>query len=249
MLNNVVIGKYLNVDSKIHQMNSICKILCTLLFIITTFLNNRLELCLILLMVTFLLMSMSNIDLKIYFKSIYSLKVLVLSIIIINLICQVPIITTTLIIVRMILIVLYTTILTLTTSVSELTYGLEKIMSPLKIIKVPVNKLAFILTTAIRFIPTLIEEANIILMSLASRGMDYSKCNIKEKIECLQQILIPMITISLKKADTMSLSMELRLYSFNNRSNYNINKWGILDSFQFLFHFVLLMATIKGGII
>ena len=246
MLNNVVIGKYLNVNSKIHQMNSICKILCTLLFITATFLNTKLEINLLLLTVTFLLMLMSNIDLKLYLKSIYSLRILIISILIINLICQTPLLSTLSIIIKMILIVLYTTILTLTTSTSELTYALEQIMKPLKLIKIPVNKLAFILTMAIRFIPTLIEEANIILMSLASRGMDYSKCNIKEKIKCLQQILIPMITISLKKGDALALSMELRLYNFNNRSNYNLNKWNTLDSFQFLFHFVLLLVVVKG---
>lgn len=249
MLNNVVIGKYLNVDSKVHQMNSICKILCTLLFITTTFLNKRIEINLILLIVIFLLMLLSNIELKLYFKSIYSLRILVVSIVLINLICQTPLLTTLSVITKMILIVLYTTILTLTTSTSELTYGLEKIMYPLKLIKIPVNKLAFILTMAIRFIPMLIEEANIILMSLASRGMNYKKCNIKEKIKCLQQLLIPMVTISLKKADTLALSMELRMYNFNKRSNYNTNKWSILDSFQFVFHFALLVLTVKGVMI
>lgn len=247
MLNNVVIGRFINTDSSLHRQNALSKIISTIIYIIAVFANSNWYLFILLFAFTILLMLLSNVKLKLYFKSIYSLKILIISVLLINLLCGVTINDSLLSIIRLVLTVLYTTILTFTTPSSALTYGLEKLFKPLKIIGIPVEKLAFSITMAIRFIPMLLDQANTILLSMASRGIDYINSGIKGKIKAIKSLMIPLLTNSLRKADTLALSMELRLYSFKNkRTNIRIMRWSVYDTFMILLHLVLLLLSIKG---
>ena len=163
MLNNIMVGKYYPVNSRIHMMNPVSKIICTFIFIITLFMTVTLRMNIALCMMVILLMLMSKIPLKIYFRTLKSIKFILLLIVIINLLLQVDIETTLVMIIRLSLLVLYTSILTLTTPPTEITYGLEIFLAPLKIFKIPVNRMALSLSLALRFIPTIIDQANKIL--------------------------------------------------------------------------------------
>ena len=155
------------------------------------------------------------------------------------------IITTTISMLRLISIVLYTSILTLTTSPTEITYGLEKFLSPLKIIKVPVNKIALSISLALRFIPTLIDQGNKILKSQASRGVDYYNSNIKDKFMAIKSMLIPMFVITLKKSDDLADTMAVRLYNVNEkRTNFRVNKWSFFDIYMVIIHVCILILII-----
>ena len=245
MLNNFVLGRYYKQKSKIHLMNPLSKIICTLSFIFMIFICNDIKLMLLLGLIAVLMTEMSKVPRNIYFKSVLSLKYILLFILIINLIFQIDKITTIMTMLRLVLVVIYTTLLTLTTPPTEITYGLELLLSPLKIIRIPVNKMALSISLALRFIPTIIDQGNKILKSQASRGIDYYNSNFKGKFIAIKAMIIPMFVITLKKADNLADAMTVRLYSVNaKRTNFRVNKWHFFDSYMVLIHLTILVLII-----
>ncbi|MEG2322688.1 MAG: energy-coupling factor transporter transmembrane component T, partial [Bacilli bacterium] len=186
--------------------------------------------------------------LMIYFKTILSIKWLLLFIVIINLIFQSSLQFTIITLLRLIYIVLYTSILTLTTTPNEITDGLSKFFSPLKLIKIPVNKMALSISLALRFIPLIVDEANKILKSQASRGIDYNNSNLKGKFLALKSLIVPVFILTFKSADSLADVMELRLYNVSaKRVNFRQNKWGFYDTFLVLLHLALFVLIIVKG--
>ncbi len=245
MLNKIMLGRYYPVLSPVHKMNPLSKILCTVIFIILMLINNSLFFTLLITAFIVLIILMSNVPLKIYYHAVRSLRVLIIFIIIINLIFGAGYQTTILMIARLVLIVLYTSILTLTTPPTELTYGLELFFTPLRMIGIPVNKLALTLSLAIRFIPTIIDQANKIMKSQTCRGIDYTTSKIGDKLTGVRSLMLPMIIHSFKKADELAMSMELRLYNIDKkRVNFRMNKWKFFDTYMFLVHLVILVLLV-----
>lgn len=248
MLDNIVIGKYYPVRSRVHLMNPLSKIICTISFIIMCAFANTVLLNLVLFAIVILMIFNSNIPVKYFFSTIKSLRFIILFTIILNFIFNIYLEITLVMICRIILIVLYTSILTLTTPPTEITYGLEKFFSPLKAFRIPVNKMALSISTALRFIPTIIDQANKILKSQASRGVDYYNAGIKGKMIAVKSLIIPMFILTMKKADDLADSMTIRLFSIHkSRTNYRINKWGIYDTFLVAIHIILLIGLIYRG--
>lgn len=246
MLNNVMIGRYYPVNSSIHRMNPLSKIICTFMFVILSFLSSNLILNILLLFLTFTIVLMSNVDLKVYLKTLNSLKWFILFIILINLLFKVSISLIIVFVIRIVILVLYSSALTLTTPPTELTYGLELFLLPLKIIGFPVSKMALMLTLAIRFIPNLLDETKKIIKAQSSRGARYD--NFKNKLLGIKSLLIPMFVITIKKADNLAQIMEVRLFSVSEtRSNYRMNKWHLFDSYMVLIHLVILISVIVRG--
>lgn len=251
MLNNITLGKYYAVDSLIHRINPITKTICTILFIISVFFANNLTLNVCLLVLMLLMMSLSKVPMAVYFKTIFSLKWLMVILFLVNYLTGVSLQMSVFILVRLVFVVLYTAILTLTTAPTEITYGLEKVFFPLKLIGIPVNKMALSISIALRFIPTIIDQSNRILKSQASRGIDYYNSKINGKFMALKAMIIPMFNLSIKRADELADAMEVRLFSIKGkRTNYRINKFGLFDVIIILVHIsILCLAALKGVII
>lgn len=242
MLNNVMIGRYYSVKSKIHAMNPLAKIICTFLFLLITLMCSNIILNIVLIFFVLIIANMTHISMNLYFKTIKSIRFIIIFIIIINLILKVDVQITLVMIIRLSLIVMYTTILTLTTPPNEITYSLEKFFAPLKILKVPVNKMALTLSLALRFIPTIIDQGNRILKTQASRGIDYYNSNFKGKLLAIKSLILPMVILTIKKADQLADSMEIRLYNINEkRTNFRLNRWGVFDTYLVLMHLLLLI--------
>lgn len=245
MLNKVMVGRYYPINSKIHKMNPLSKIICTVIFVLLMFLSNDLFFIGLITGFVLLIVLMSNIPLKVYLGAIKSLKILIIFIILINIITGVDWQVIVIMVARLVLVVLYTSVLTLTTPPTELTYGLEKFFTPLRVIGIPVNKMALSLSLAIRFIPTIIDQANKIMKSQTCRGIDYSNSKIKDKITGVKSLMLPMIIHSFRRADELAISMELRLYNIHNkRTNFRMNKWGFFDTYMFLVHAIILVFLI-----
>lgn len=250
MLNNFIIGSYYPVKSKIHFMNPVSKILCTIIYIAMTFLCQDVKLMLLLTLLAILMIEMAHLPKSIYFRTLRSLKFIIILMVIIYYIIGTDLETVLNMTFRLINIVLYTTILTLTTPPTELTYGLQVALSPLKIIGVPVNRMSLSISLALRFIPTIIDQGNKILKSQASRGIDYYASSIKGKFTAIKSMLLPMFILTIRRADTLSEAMQVRLYNINSkRTNFRINKWGIFDTFLFLLHLGILVIIIVRMII
>lgn len=245
MLNNLILGRYYSTKSFIHSMNSTAKILCIFLFSAITVITNSLLLGILLLLFNLILIKITNIPIKLYLKSLSKMKFFLIFIFIINFIFGVSFSSNLIMIIKVVLLINYSTILTLTTPPTEITYGLERALSPLNKLKIPVNKLSLSITLALRFIPTIFDEASKIMKSQASRGVDYYNSDLKGKFEALKTLIIPMFNLSIKRADLLGDAMEVRLFSFDRRrSNYRMNKWKITDCLIVLLHVILLVIVI-----
>ncbi|MCI2069587.1 MAG: energy-coupling factor transporter transmembrane protein EcfT, partial [Bacilli bacterium] len=149
------------------------------------------------------------------------------------------------ILIRLLLMIMITTILTTTTKPLELTYGLEWLLTPLSWIKVPVHMFAMTLSLALRFIPTLAEEADKIMRAQASRGVDFKEGKIKEKFKAIISLVIPLFVSSLLSSGDLADAMEARGYDpLAKRTRYRQRKWGTLDTVSLIMLLLFLTAFI-----
>lgn len=115
-------------------------------------------------------------------------------------------------IIRLFMMVGITTLLTISTMSTDINNGLEWLLAPLKLIKIPVSAFSMTIALTLRFIPTLYEESRKVMNSQASRGVDFQEGKLKDKVTQIISLLIPMFVISLKRADDLSTAMEARGY-------------------------------------
>ncbi|MGL5245719.1 MAG: energy-coupling factor transporter transmembrane component T family protein, partial [Sarcina sp.] len=113
---------------------------------------------------------------------------------------------------RLIFLIVGTSLLTLTTSPIELTDGIENLLSPFRVIGIPAHELAMMMTIALRFIPTLIDETDKIMKAQKARGADFETGNIIEKSKSLIPLLVPLFISSFRRADELAMAMEARCY-------------------------------------
>lgn len=244
MLNNI--GKYYKIKSDIHNLSPLSKIISILIFIFSLLITRNISIMVILITFEIIIILGTNIPIKNYLKSIYSLKILLMFLIFVNLLTKTSLILTIVSVLKIIGIVIYTSILTLTTTPSEITKGLNSLFKPLKIFKIKTGKLSLSISLALRFIPVIINQANKILKSLAARGLDYSNSNFKNRIFAIKSIILPMFILSFKRADKLADVMELKLYNFDvKRTNYNQTDWNYLDNLFLLIHVIILIISLK----
>ncbi len=113
---------------------------------------------------------------------------------------------------RLALLILFSSLLTFTTSPLSLTDGMERLLRPLKVVGVPAHELAMMMTIALRFVPTLIEETDTIMKAQQSRGADFSTGNALKRVRHLIPILVPLFISSFRRADELATAMEARCY-------------------------------------
>ena len=113
---------------------------------------------------------------------------------------------------RILMLITCTFLLTYTTSPIALTDGLEALLNPLKVLKVPVHELAMMMCIALRFIPTLIEETDKIMCAQKARGADFESGNLMQRVKALVPILVPLFISAFRRADELATAMECRCY-------------------------------------
>lgn len=147
--------------------------------------------------------------------------------------------------VRIMITVLLTSLLTFTTMTTDLNFGFESILKPLKIIKVPVDVFAMMLSLILRYIPTLLFETDKIMKAQASRGLDFNESKLKDKINQMIALLIPIFLISITRSEELSDAMEARGYVIGQRrtriDEYKIN---IKDILTLTFSILVITAII-----
>ena len=138
-----------------------------------------------------------------------------------------------------VLLVSTTVILTYTTSPIMLTDGIERLLSPLKVFKVPVHEFSLMMTIALRFIPTLIEETDKIMSAQKARGADFSNGSLVDRAKALIPVLIPLFVSAFRRADELATAMECRCYhGGDGRTKMTVSKISTLDIFM-LFIFII----------
>lgn len=146
---------------------------------------------------------------------------------------------------RLIVIITLSTILTLTTKPTDLNLGLEKVLKPFKYIGLNAEELAMIISIALRYIPTLLDEANKIMLAQASRGVDFSEGKFKDKVMQIISLLVPMFIISFKRSDELANAMEARNFvPGKRRTRIHTLSWQNTDTFVMMFAFLLLAIAI-----
>lgn len=147
--------------------------------------------------------------------------------------------------VRLVLLIIGTSLLTLTTSPIALTDGIERMLSPFKVIGVPAHELAMMMTIALRFIPTLLEETDKIMKAQMARGADFESGNLINRAKNLVPLLVPLFISAFRRADELAMAMEARCYrGGENRTRMKEMKMTFID-FATLLIFALFLA---GGI-
>ena len=146
---------------------------------------------------------------------------------------------------RILMLISGTFLLTYTTSPIALTDGLEKLLSPLKVIKVPVHELSMMMCIALRFIPTLIEETDKIMCAQKARGADFETGNLLQRAKALVPILVPLFISAFRRADELATAMECRCYQGGEgRSKMKMLRYTRRDYLAFLTGVVMIAAVI-----
>lgn len=244
MFNNITFGRYYNYNSIIHRLSPVFKLISLMIMIVGIFFIDSYIDILMFSLYLVLVMVYSDIRIITYLKNIYSIKIFLLFIFIIDLIFNSNINNIVFDLYKLIFIIIYSSALSYTTSTSEITYGIERI---LKVFNnyIPVNDIAMIITLTIRYIPTLTMEADRIIKAQKMRGIDFDSKNIKNKISSLVGVFIPMFILSLKKSESLGDIMDLRLYNYGkSRTNYRTNSWKKIDSLLLILNIIILIIVI-----
>lgn len=144
---------------------------------------------------------------------------------------------------RFLFLILMTSMLTLTTTPIEITDGLESLLKPLKALKFPVHEMALMMSISLRFIPTLMQETDKIMKAQMARGVDFSSGPLKERINAIVPLLIPLFISSFKRAEELAIAMEARGYRGGiGRTKYRQLQWKMRDTLLLLSLLILAIA-------
>jgi len=133
---------------------------------------------------------------------------------------------------RLVFLILMSSLLTFTTSPIALTDAIERLLSPLKRVKVPVHELAMMMTIALRFVPTLLEETDRIMKAQMARGADFSSGNLLKRGRNMVPLLVPLFISAFRRADDLATAMEARCYrGGEHRTRMKELKLGVRDVF------------------
>ena len=138
--------------------------------------------------------------------------------------------------VRLALMISLTLILTSTTKPMDLTYALEWLLYPFKYVRLPIHEISMMISLALRFIPTLLDETDRIMKAQSSRGVDFQDGKLKEKIGAIVSLIIPLFVSAFQRSDDLANAMEARGYDpSKKRTKYRILKWHTRDTLSFVF--------------
>ena len=235
MLKDITIGQYYPTNSIIHKLDARVKLIATFIFMVSLFIINKFWPYLIVVGSLMAVVAMSKIPSKYIIKGLKPLKWIIVFTFVINIfflpgdpiwsfgfikITSQGLSQAVFMALRLIFLVVGTSLLTLTTSPIELTDGIEKLLNPLRKIGFPVHELAMMMTIALRFIPTLLDETDKIMKAQMSRGADFESKNIINRAKNLVPLLIPLFISAFRRADELAMAMEARCY----RGGYNRTK-------------------------
>ncbi len=260
MLKDITLGQYFPGNSPIHRMDPRTKLLALILYIITIFIADGLIPYVICAAGLAAVIRISRIPLKLILKSLKPIVIIIIFTGALN-ILYTPgtelfrlwifrvtvegIRTAITMIVRILLLVASTSLLTYTTSPMALTDGLESLLSPLKKLHVPVHEFSMMMSIALRFIPTLIEETDKIMSAQKARGADFESGNIFQRAKALVPVLVPLFISAFRRADELACAMECRLYhGGEHRTRLHSLRYGKVDAWG-----GLTAALVCGGVI
>lgn len=237
MLKDITIGQYFPGDTIIHRLDPRIKIIIVSLFIMSLFFVNSFIPYIFILGFILMIIKISGVPLSYIIKGLRPLLFIILITFAINIfltkgevlykigplsITKEGLYFAFFMGLRLIFLITGTSLLTLTTSPIALTDGIESLLNPLKKIGVPAHELAMMMTIALRFIPTLLEETDKIMKAQMARGADFESGNILRRAKNLVPLLVPLFINAFRRADELATAMEARCYrGGDNRTRLN----------------------------
>ena len=236
MLKDITIGQHYPTQSLIHKLDSRVKLVATFIFMVSLFIINKFWPYSIVIISLLGIIKLSKIPFRYILKGLKPLRWIILFTFVINIfflpgenpvlsfgflkVTQEGISQAIFMAIRLTLLVLGTSMLTLTTSPMDLTDGIERLLSPFNKVGLPVHELAMMMTIALRFIPTLLDETDKIMKAQMSRGADFESKNLIDRAKNLVPLLVPLFVSAFRRADELGTAMEARCY----RGGYNRTK-------------------------
>ena len=228
-LKDITLGQYFPGKTIIHRLDPRTKLIGTIAYIVALFLAANVVTYAILLVLLAALIAISKVGVKSILRGMKPIFIIILITAILNLFFTPgegePLVSwwvftiylegiraAVFMILRIMMLITCTFLLTYTTSPIMLTDGLEKLLSPLKVIRVPIHELAMMMSIALRFIPTLIEETDKIMSAQRARGADFDSGNLIQKAQALVPLLVPLFISAFRRADELAVAMECRCY-------------------------------------
>ena len=261
MLKNITLGQFFPGDSFVHRLDPRTKILLTLALIVCVFLSQGFVGFALILTFVLLVCKSTGIGLKFIVRGLKPILYIVILTFVLNLFFQAEgtilwqwgfmkvteegLRRAVYMALRLVLLVISSQLLTLTTSPIALTDGLEALMSPLKKVRFPAHEIAMMMSIALRFIPTLMEEADKIMKAQQARGADFESGNLLARAKAMIPLLVPLFVSAFRRADELAMAMEARCYrGGEGRTRMKQLKYTLLDLWAFLAVAALFAAVI-----
>lgn len=267
MLKDITLGQYYPGSSFLHKLDPRTKILATMAFIIAVFLATNPLSYGVLIGFVFFVILLSKLPVFLVIKSIKPLWIIILLTMVIHMltgegtviweyktmsITKEGLAMGIKMSLRLILLLMISSVLTFTTSPIILTDGIEALLKPFKRFGMPAHELAMMMTIALRFIPTLLEETERIMKAQEARGADFSSGNIMQRAKNMLPILIPLFISAFRRADELAIAMEARCYrGGEGRTRMHELLYAYRDGFAAIgiIALILVMAAIKWGVL
>ena len=260
-MNNIALGRYLPLTSIIHNMDPRAKIGAMLLMMVAIFIPAGYTGYIIIGIAVVLTALLAKLKLSFLWRAMKPMLFMLSFLLIINLLVvrsgdvlitigswniYTDALTQTLyIVIRLALMIMITTILTATTKPLELTLAIEDLLKPFQVIHVPAHEIAMMISIALRFIPTLIEETQRIMKAQASRGVDMENGKLMEKVRAILSLIVPLFVSAFQRAEDLAYAMEARGYIPNRpRSRYKQLKMSGKDYLLLAGTMLILAATV-----
>ena len=264
MLKDITLGQYFPGESVIHRLDARFKIILTTLFIVMLFVTQKALGLAVGGVFCLFAIALSRIPAKMFVKSIKPIVPILIFTSLLNLlfidkgtvlfawkfihITQGGIQTSVFMVIRIMFLIAGTSLLTYTTSPIQLTDAIERLLSPLKKLHVPVHELAMMMTIALRFIPTLLEETDKIQKAQMARGADFESGNLIARAKAMIPLLVPLFVSSFRRANELAMAMEARCYrGGDKRTRLRELKYTKLDLYGALAVAAFLVIIVAEG--
>ena len=228
MLNNITLGQYYPQESVVHHLDPRVKIMLLIAFVVAVFLVPDLPGFILIAAYLALSCRLSRLPVRLLIRSIKPLRFILIFTFLLNLfftggttvllnlgfaaLTKEGLLNAIRYSLRLVFLVLGSSLLTLTTQPVTLTDGLERLLSPLKVIRFPAHEMAMMMTIALRFIPTLLEEADKIMKAQSARGSDFEEGKLLDRVRAMVPLLVPLFVSAFRRAGDLAMAMEARCY-------------------------------------
>ena len=257
-MNNLVFGKYIPIDSLMHRLDPRAKLIGLFLMIAAVFIPKSWWVFLVIALLLALALLLAKIGIKMIVQSFKPMIMMMIFLLVINsltiktgdvmftigafAVYKDAIFNTLFVITRLLLMISITTLLTATTNPLDLTLGIEWLLKPLEVIHFPAHEVAMMVSIALRFIPTIIEETMRIMNAQKSRGVDFENGRLAEKISAILSLIVPLFSVAFERAYELADAMEARGYvPGEKRTRYHVLHFRFMD-YLFIFICMAILA-------